>query len=95
MLLSCGKASNTIDGDMVTNVVQHVASVISQETDTSYDSYLTSLLKCATGRTAGRNSRILVKRQVEGIQKREYMVEAGEGAKMSMRVGHRHVTCGT
>jgi len=45
MLVSCGKASNTIDGDMVTNVVQHVASVISQETDTSY---LASLFKCAT-----------------------------------------------
>jgi importin-5 len=45
MLVSCGKASNTIDGDMVTNVVQHVASVITQETDTSY---LASLFKCAT-----------------------------------------------
>ncbi len=45
MLVSCGKTSNTIDGDMVTNVVQHVASVISQETDTSY---LASLFKCAT-----------------------------------------------
>ncbi|KAN0109453.1 Armadillo-type fold [Russula decolorans] len=45
MLVSCGKASNTIDGDMVTNVVQQVASVISQETDTSY---LASLFKCAT-----------------------------------------------
>ncbi|KAH9996969.1 ARM repeat-containing protein [Russula compacta] len=45
MLVSCGKASNTIEGDMVTNVVQHVASVISQETDSTF---LASLFKCAT-----------------------------------------------
>ena len=45
MLVSCGKASNTIDGDMVTNVVQHVASVISQETDSTF---LASLFKCVT-----------------------------------------------
>jgi len=45
MLVSCGKASNTIDGDMVTNVLQHVASVISQETDSTF---LASLFKCGT-----------------------------------------------
>ena len=45
MLVSCGKASNTIDGDMVTNVVQHIASVISQERETTF---LASLFKCAT-----------------------------------------------
>jgi len=45
MLVSCGKSSNTIDGDMVTNVVQHVASVISQETDSTF---LASIFKCAT-----------------------------------------------
>jgi hypothetical protein len=47
MLVSCWKVSNTIDGDMVTNVVQHVALVTSQVTDTSYDSYFASLFKCA------------------------------------------------
>ena len=46
MLVSCWKVSNTIDGDMVTNVVQHVALVTSQVTDTSHDSYLASLFKC-------------------------------------------------
>lgn len=45
MLISCGKASNTIHGDMVANVMQHVASVISQETDSTF---LASLFKCAT-----------------------------------------------
>lgn len=45
MLISCGKASNAIDGDMVANVMQHVASVISQETDSTF---LASLFKCAT-----------------------------------------------
>ncbi|KAH9167134.1 ARM repeat-containing protein [Lactarius sanguifluus] len=45
MLISCGKASNAIDGDMVGNVMQHVASVISQETDSTF---LASLFKCAT-----------------------------------------------
>ncbi|KAI0264225.1 ARM repeat-containing protein [Gloeopeniophorella convolvens] len=45
MLISCGKASGTIDADTVTNVVQHVASVISQETDSTF---LASLFKCAT-----------------------------------------------
>lgn len=45
MLVSCGKGSNTIDGDMVTNVVQHVASVIAQETDSTF---LASLFKCGT-----------------------------------------------
>jgi hypothetical protein len=45
MLVSCGNASNTIDGNKVTNAVQHVASVISQETDLAF---LESLFKCAT-----------------------------------------------
>ena len=45
MLISCGKASNAIDGDMVANVMQHVASVITQETDSTF---LASLFKCAT-----------------------------------------------
>lgn len=45
MLISCGKASNAIDGEMVANVMQHVASVISQETDSTF---LASLFKCAT-----------------------------------------------
>ena len=44
MLISCGKASNAIDGDMVANVMQHVASVITQETDSTF---LASLFKCA------------------------------------------------
>ena len=45
MLISCGKASNTIDGDMVANVMRHVASVITRESDSTF---LASLFKCVT-----------------------------------------------
>ena len=36
MLISCSKANNAIDEDMVANVMQHVASIITQETDLTF-----------------------------------------------------------